>query len=299
MNPGVFIASLRPRQWTKNLILFAGVIFGQRLGETACVTRAALGTLIFCLASGAVYIFNDIADLERDRLHPYKRLRPIASGRLSIPTAVRAGLFLVIGCLVCAWLLGELFALAAALFFTWNWLYTRFLKHFMVLDVAGIGMSFVIRAVAGVVVVLPACPGVRISSWLLICTFFLSLFLGFSKRRDELIKIPSEERATRPALRRYSEPLLNAMIGTSFGLAFASYALYTVWPTTVAHFGTRNLVYTLPFVLAGMGRYLFLVFKEGRGGRPHEILLNDVFLQVTVLGWIIAAIMIIGSGAGA
>jgi 4-hydroxybenzoate polyprenyltransferase len=292
-----FWESLRPRQWTKNLILFAGVIFAQKLGDPVCLLRAGLGALVFCFVSGAVYLFNDIADVEQDRLHPYKRLRPIASRRLSIPAAVRGGLVLVAGCLVAAWLLGPPFLAAVLVFFLWNILYTRVLKRIRILDVVGIGVSFMIRAVAGVLVLSPRCPDVTISPWLLLCTFFLSLFLGFAKRRDELVKMAGTvQNSTRPVLNRYSEPLLNALIGTSFGLTLMTYALYTVWPSTVAHFGTRNLVFTLPFVLVGMARYLYLIFREGRGGRPHEILLNDLFLQTMVIGWIATAVLIIGTG---
>lgn len=291
----VFLEALRPRQWTKNLLLFAGVIFAQRLGDPDCVLRAALGAVVFCFSSGVIYIFNDIADIELDRRHPDKQRRPIASGRLPVPAAVRGGLVLLVLCLLAAALLGSLFLGVVALFFLWNWLYTRWLKRVPVLDVTGIGVSFVIRAGAGVAVLNPVAPGVGISSWLLLCTFFLSLFLGFCKRRDELLKIKQVNGGTRPVLRGYTEPMLNALIGVSLGLTSMMYALYTVWPSTVAHFGTRNLIYTLPFVLAGMGRYLFLVYKEDRGGRPHEILLNDSLLQVIVIGWVVTAIRIIGT----
>jgi 4-hydroxybenzoate polyprenyltransferase len=289
-----FLENLRPRQWTKNLLLFAGVIFAQKLGETPCVMRAFLGALVFCLASGVVYVYNDIVDRELDRLHPHKRLRPIASGRLPLTWAVRGGLVLGLICLVCGWLLGQEFLVMIAVFFLWNWLYSRWLKRVPVLDVMGIGMSFVIRATAGVMVMLPACPGVGISSWLLLCTFFLSLFLGFCKRRDELLRVDASQGTTRPVLREYSEPMLNALIGGSFALTTMMYALYSIWPTTVAHFGTQNLIYTLPFVLVGMGRYLYLVFLEDMGGKPHEILLNDAFIQVIVVSWIVTAIKIIG-----
>mgnify|MGYP001812718610 CR=1 FL=1 len=180
-------------------------------------------------------------------------------------------------------------------FFLWNWLYTRLLKKVPILDVTGIGMSFVIRAVAGVLVLLPVSPHVRLSPWLLLCTFFLSLFLGFSKRREEFIKLGQGNGQTRPVLRGYNEPMLNSLIGASFALTGMAYALYTVWPETVAQFGTRDLIYTLPFVLLGMGRYLYLVFLEDKGGKPHEILLNDLSLQVIVVGWILAAIRIIGT----
>lgn len=289
-----FVENLRPRQWTKNLILFAGIIFAQKLGESACLVRAFLGVMIFCLASGTVYLYNDIADIELDRLHPYKKLRPLASGRLPLFWAVRGILVLLVVCLGGGWLLGPEFLGMVALFFFWNWLYTNWLKRVPVLDVMGIGMSFVIRAVAGVMVLLASCPTVGISNWLLLCTFFLSLFLGFCKRRDELLRVDGSKVTTRPVLRDYSEPLLNALIGGSFALTTMTYALYTIWPSTVEHFGTQDLIFTLPFVLFGMGRYLYLVFLEDMGGKPHEILLNDAFIQIIVVSWIGMAIKIIG-----
>jgi len=290
----VYLESLRPRQWTKNLLLLAGVIFAQKLGDQGSVLRALAAVGVFCMASGVIYVFNDIADLELDRLHPNKKRRPLASGRLELRDAVRFGLVLLAVCLILAYLLGPFFLGGVAVFFLWNWLYTRWLKKVPILDVTGIGMSFVIRAVAGVLVLLPISPHVRLSPWLLLCTFFLSLFLGFSKRREEFIKLGEGNGETRPVLRGYTEPMLNSLIGASFALTGMAYALYTVWPETVSQFGTRNLIYTLPFVLVGMGRYLYLVFLEDKGGKPHEILLNDLALQVVVVGWILAAIRIIG-----
>jgi len=291
---GAFVENLRPKQWTKNLLLFAGIIFARKLGHTGCLLRAVAGTLVFCLASGVIYVFNDIADRDLDRSHPYKRKRPIASGRLPVAVARRFGGGLLALCLLAAWGLGPMFLAGVCFFFLWNWLYTGWLKRVPILDVTGIGMSFVVRATAGVLVIMPACPAVMISRWLLLCTFFLSLFLGFCKRRDELLKVEQETEQTRPVLRGYNEPMLNALIGGSFGLTSMTYALYTVWPHTVAQFGTRNLIYTLPFVLLGMGRYLYLVFLEDKGGRPHEILLVDFQLQVIVVAWVATAIKIIG-----
>ena len=291
---GTFLENLRPRQWTKNLLLFAGIIFARKLGHPECLWRAFAGAGIFCLASGVIYVFNDIADRELDRAHPHKKNRPIASGRLSVAAAARMGLGLMAFCLLAAWALGWQFLAGLCVFFLWNWFYTRWLKQVPVLDVTGIGMSFVIRATAGVLVILPACPQVGISIWLLLCTFFLSLFLGFCKRRDELLKVSQESVRTRPVLHGYSEPMLDALIGGSFALTCMMYALYTVWPHTVEQFGTRNLIYTLPYVLVGMGRYLYLVFLEDKGGRPHEILLVDFRLQIVVVAWVVTAVKIIG-----
>jgi len=288
------LVNLRPRQWTKNLILLAGVIFAQQLDDPASLLRAIAATFIFCLASGAVYIFNDICDVEQDRQHPYKRLRPIASGRLPVPMAWRAWAVLMGICLVSSFFLGWLFLASVMAFFLWNWAYSRFLKKLPILDVVGIGVSFVIRALAGVMVLLPLHPELELSVWLLLCPFFLSLFLGFCKRRNELVKLADESGSTRPVLLSYTETVLNAMIGASFGLTLAAYAVYTIWPSTVEHFGTRDLVWTTALVFAGLWRYLYLVFKEGQGGRPHEILLNDMILQLLVVGWIGLTVAIIG-----
>ncbi len=288
--------SLRPRQWTKNFILLAGVIFAQQLADVGSAVRALAAFAVFCFASGAVYIFNDLADVEQDRRHPYKCKRPIASGLLPEPAAWRIWAGLVVLCLAAASLLGWPFLAAVAAFFLWNWAYSRMLKRVPVLDVVGIGISFVIRALAGVLVLLPLHPELEISYWLLVCPFFLSLFLGFCKRRNELVNLADDSHATRPVLLSYTETVLNAMIGASFGLTLAAYAVYTVWPSTVTHFGTRSLVWTTVFVFAGLWRYLYLVFKEGRGGRPHEILLNDLALQGLVVGWIVTFVAIIGIG---
>jgi len=288
--------SLRPRQWTKNLILLAGVIFAQELQDPASVLRALAAVLVFCFASGAVYVFNDIADVAQDRLHPYKRLRPVASGRLPIPVAWRVWAVLVVACLAVGALLGGPFVGALAAFFGWNWAYSRFLKKLPILDVLGIGVSFVLRALAGVLVLVPLHPDLAVSFWLLVCPFCLSLFLGFCKRRNELVKLADDHGTTRPVLLSYTETMLNAMIGATFGLTMAAYAVYTVWPSTVDHFGTRNLVWTTGFVFLGLWRYLYLVFREGRGGRPHEILLNDLVLQLLVVGWITVFVAIIGTG---
>lgn len=294
--PLLVLEAMRPRQWTKNLILLAGVIFAQLLAEPAAVLRAVAAVAVFCVASGAVYVFNDLCDLEQDRQHPHKRRRPLASGRLPVATAWRVVGLLVTLALAASWLLGWAFFVAVGLFFCWNWAYSRFLKRLPIVDVIGIGVSFVIRALAGVMVLLPIAPDIEVSFWLLVCPFFLSLFLGFCKRRNELVKLADERGSTRSVLLAYTETVLNAMIGASFGLSLAAYALYTVWPSTVEHFGTRSLVWTTGLVFLGLWRYLYLVFREGRGGRPHEILLNDPSLQAIVMVWIVVFVVIIGTG---
>jgi len=288
-----FLENLRPRQWTKNLILFAGVIFSQTVGRQDALLRALAACLIFCLASGAIYVLNDLADADLDRQHPYKKRRPIPSGRLPARVAGFLALALTAVCLGAACLLGPTFALATGAFFLLNILYTHVLKKVAILDVTGIALSFVIRAVASVEVLRPISPGIQLSNWLILCTFFLSLFLGFAKRRSELMKVRPDNGHTRPVLADYTETLLNTLIGITFALTLAAYSLYTVWPGTVAHFGTSRLVFTLPFVFYGMGRYLFLVYRGGRGGRPHEILLNDPAIQLAVIGWVAVVFLLI------
>lgn len=288
-----FLENLRPRQWTKNLILFAGATFSQTIIDREAFLRAFLGVIVFCFASGAIYVLNDLRDAPLDAQHPYKRLRPIPSGRLPARAASALAGALALLCLGAAWLLGPTFALTTALFFLLNIAYTHALKRVVILDVVGIALSFVLRAIASVEVLRPVSPGIQLSKWLILCTFFLSLFLGFAKRRSEFIRVKPGGGETRPVLAGYSEPLLNLLIGVTFAMTLMVYTLYTIWPATVEHFGTPNLILTLPFVFYGMGRYLFLVYRGGRGGRPHEILLNDPLIQIAVVGWVCVVFLII------
>ncbi len=290
----LLIESLRPRQWTKNLILFAGLIFSQNLGDTGLFLRAAAGAGVFSLLSGCIYLFNDIVDVDLDRQHPYKRFRPVASGRLTERAAGVQAVLIAVLALACAWLLGREFLLTALAFLLLNVVYSLLLKRYVIIDVMGIAASFVVRAVASVTVLAAVIPGLALSKWLILCTFFLSLFLGFSKRRSEFVRVLATGNHTRPSLHRYNEQLLNLSIGLSMGLTLMAYVMYTLWPHTVSHFGTNRLVFTSPFVFLGLGRYLVLVFREGQGGRPHEILLGDATIKIAVLGWIVSVCAIIG-----
>lgn len=289
-----FVENLRPRQWTKNLILFAGLIFSQNTGDMDLLLRAAIGCLIFCLVSGSVYVMNDIADAELDRRHPVKRDRPIASGRLPARPAAIGAVSLIVGCLIGSWLLGLGFLATAAGYLLLNVLYTFVLKRVIILDVLGIAAGFVLRAVGSVEVLREAADHVPLSPWLILCTFLLAMFLGFSKRRAEFVGSPGNGNLTRPTLHDYTELLLNLLIGGSFALTVTAYFLYTVSPGTIEQFQTGKLVLTVPFVIAGLARYLVLVFKDGGGARPHEILLTDGRIQLSVIGWIITTCLVIG-----
>ncbi|MBC8424769.1 decaprenyl-phosphate phosphoribosyltransferase [bacterium] len=288
------VETLRPRQWTKNLILFAGLIFSQHTTNPALFWRAAAGAALFCLLSGVVYIFNDIRDVEHDRRHPVKCNRPIASGRLDVRAAEFVAIALALVSLACAVALGLRFAVVAALFLLLNVAYTHILKRLVILDVMGIAAGFVLRAVASVEVLRGAVEHIPLSNWLILCTFLLALFLGFAKRRAEYMHVRPAGRETRPSLRFYNEPTLNLLIGGTFALTITAYTLYTVSAGTIAHFDTWRLVLTVPFVVWGLGRYLVLIFKDGQGDQPHEILLTDLWIQLAVLGWIVTAYLIIG-----
>jgi 4-hydroxybenzoate polyprenyltransferase len=290
----VVIESLRPRQWTKNLVLFAGLIFSQHTTDPALFWRAAAGAALFCLLSGVVYIFNDIKDAEHDRRHPVKRARPIASGRLDVRTAEVVALVMAVVAVAGSALLGWRFAGVAACFLLLNVAYTLGLKKLVILDVVGIAAGFVLRAVGSVEVLRGAAEHIPLSNWLILCTFLLALFLGFAKRRAEYMHVLPVGLETRPSLRYYNELTLNMLIGGTFALTVTAYTVYTVSPGTIAQFGSWRLLLTVPFVVWGLGRYLVLIFKDGQGSQPHEILLTDIWIQMAVLGWIVTACLIIG-----
>jgi 4-hydroxybenzoate polyprenyltransferase len=283
------IRELRLRQWTKNLVLFAGLIFSRNAGDPELGLRSLLGFVCFCLVSGGVYLLNDIADRESDQLHPVKRLRPVASGELSPGAAWASALILVAGAGGMAFALGRTFFVVFAIFLALNLLYSLKLKQVFGLDVLSIAIGFVLRAIAGVEVLKVAQPDIELSAWLLVCTLFLALFLGLGKRRAELAQLSGDAERHRKSLAKYSMPLLNQMIATASAATVISYSIYTISPGTVQKFHTEKLVYTIPFVVYGLWRYLYLVFERQGGGNPSEVLLTDVPTLVNVLLWILVA----------
>jgi 4-hydroxybenzoate polyprenyltransferase len=287
------IVSMRPRQWTKNFVVFAALIFSRNFDNPAMVTRSVEAFFILCLLSGVIYIVNDIADLEKDRHHALKRLRPLASGALRKSTAIVAALLGVALGVYLSWRLGSNFLVVACGFFVLNFLYSFFLKRVVLLDAMSISLSFVLRAIAGVEALDVLDDSIEISPWLLICTLFLSLFLAFCKRRHELLTMenPGNHRET---LQEYSPALLDQLVAMSTSGSVLSYALYTIWPETVQKFGTGNLVYTVPLVLIGVMRYLYLVYSKEKGGSPSDLLLHERFLLIDVLLWILLVIAILG-----
>jgi 4-hydroxybenzoate polyprenyltransferase len=284
--------SLRPRQWVKNLFVFAALIFGQRL-FTASAWAALAAFAIFCGLSGAIYLFNDVADREKDRLHPRKRERPIASGRLSARAAILAGVVLVAVALAAAARLSAGLAATAAAYVVLLTLYSVWLKHVVIVDVLVVSIGFVLRAAAGALAI-----GVEISGWLLICTILIALFLALGKRRYEYLTLQGEAAHHRPILAEYSAELLDQMIAVVTASTVTAYALYTMSPETVAKFHTHLLPATLPFVLYGIFRYLYLLYRRQLGGNPSELFLNDRALLVNTALWIAAVLVILYGTAG-
>ena len=296
--PFALLVSLRPKQWIKNLILYAAWLFS--LGERAFVLEAEAATfalaswafLCFCLLSSAVYLINDILDVSADRLHPEKRNRPIASGALPVPAAAAAALCLLASGMAFAWWLAPAFAAAAAVYFVLFLLYSLALKRVAILDSMIIATGFVIRAIAGAIVV-----EVAISVWLVVCTIFLALFLGFAKRRTELVTLGQAAAEHRGILAHYSVPFLDLLISVSGTLAVTAYPLYSISPHSRQVFGPDAML-TLPFVFFGVFRYLYLVVQENRGGDPANVLLRDAQLLAAVVLWIALSIFLLTAKPG-
>jgi 4-hydroxybenzoate polyprenyltransferase len=282
---------MRPRQWTKNLVTFAGLIFSQNLTHGALLLKSVEAFVIYCALSGAIYLVNDVADVEKDKLHEVKRHRPLPSGKMSASTAVAGAVIISIIALFFAFQVGVSFFVVSIIFFALNIGYSLALKRIVLLDVVSISLSFVIRAIAGVEALVGVDPSIDISPWLLICTLFLSLFLAFCKRRHELTTMGDAARH-REALAEYSPELINQLVGITAAGAVLSYSIYTIWPDTVAKFGTTNLVYTIPLVLIGVMRYLYLVYSKDKGGSPSDLLLSEKFILIDVFLWILLVIAI-------
>ncbi|OGL08954.1 MAG: phosphoribose diphosphate--decaprenyl-phosphate phosphoribosyltransferase [Candidatus Rokubacteria bacterium RIFCSPLOWO2_12_FULL_71_22] len=281
------VVSLRPRQWLKNLFVFAGLIFAQKLFTPAAWIALAAFAL-FCALSGAVYLLNDVADRDRDRLDPRKRARPIAAGRLGVGVALAAAAVLVAGSLVAAAFLSRAFLATAVAYLVLLTAYSVWLKHLVIVDVIVVACGFVLRAVAGAVVI-----RVEMSGWLLICTILLALFLALGKRRFEYLSLGGDAVAHRPILAEYSPALLDQMIAVVTASTVTAYALYTMSPETVAKFHTQLLPATIPFVLYGVFRYLYLLYRRQLGGNPSELLLGDRALLLNALCWMLAVLLII------
>ena len=293
-----YLSLLRPAEWIKNIFVFAALGFGNRMGDREAVGLSLAAFVAFCLASSAGYIFNDIFDRERDRLHPTKKHRPLTSGAVSLPAAGVVIALLGFGVVViCAtalagqprfwWSVGAYLLLTAA--------YSVVLKYRMILDVIVIAILFVLRALGGAVAI-----DVPVSPWLLVCTFMLCLFIGFGKRRCELVTLGNSDalRGHRPTLVRYTPDLLTHLLSTSGGIAIMTFVLYTLdtsWKSPLQQ-RRHNLVFTLPLVVYGIYRYAMLI-ELGKGSGPTDLLIKDLPFLMAIVLWVMCVIVILYAGS--
>ncbi|MGE5234444.1 MAG: decaprenyl-phosphate phosphoribosyltransferase [Acidobacteriota bacterium] len=282
------VRSLRPAQWSKNVFVFAPLVFAQKLQDPHALLRATLAFAAFCSAASAVYLVNDVRDRDEDRRHPLKRHRAIAAGTLGVGPALVAATLLAVAAGVAAWRLGPAFTALLGGYVLLNLTYSLYLKQRVILDVMAIAAGFVLRVVAGAVAV-PA----PVSSWLLLCTIFLALFLAFSKRRHELTLLQDGAADQRRVLEHYSPAFLDQMINVVTASAVVSYALYAVAPETVQKFHTEHLVYTVPLVLFGIFRYLYLVYQSPGARNPTEAILHDPPFLLNIALWGLAVLWIV------
>ena len=289
------VTSLRPHQWTKNLVVFAawplGTVEGhlsQHLFDLESAWRVLAAFVIFCGLSGAVYLLNDVSDVERDRLHPRKRLRPIASGQLGRQPALLISALLAVVACGGSLTLGYRFTAVALGYVLLNLLYSFWLKNVLIVDALTVSLGFLLRAVAGALAI-----SVEINDWLLICTILLALFITLCKRRHELTSLNDTASGHRRILAEYSPYLLDQMIAVVTASCVMAYALATTAPETVAKYGTHRLAWTIPFVLYGIFRYLYLVHQKEQGGSPTDILLTDRPLLIDVALWGLAIVVIV------
>ncbi len=289
---GSYLRLLRPPQWVKNTFVFAAPVFARRIFEPPVLLRTLVVFAAFCLLSSVVYIVNDLADREEDRLHPRKRLRPIAAGLISPGPAIAVAVLLLLVSLTLLLYLSPAALLVGLTYLILMLLYSWTLKHRMLIDVITISMGFVLRALAGAV----AIP-VAISPWLITCTFTLCLFLGFSKRRCELAAFADVNQAGlhRPTLLRYSTDLLNHLLSVSAGIAVVTFLLYCMDERTVSSLGTNYLIYTTPLVVYGIFRYAMLV-ESGQVSGPTDVVLSDLPFIATVVSWSALAVVIVYAG---
>jgi 4-hydroxybenzoate polyprenyltransferase len=282
------LIALRPKQWVKNVALFAGLIFSQNFMNPAKVAVVFAAGFIFCIAASSVYLINDALDIEQDRRHPEKKFRPIASGALSVGFAFVLAALLMAWSIAMAFILnkGFLFFLSAYLFI--EVLYSFYLKDIVILDLFCIAAGFLLRVLSGAVVI-----DVPISSWLLICTIFLSLFLALGKRRGEMVLLEDTASSHRQVLSDYSLSFIDQMITIVTASTVLSYVLYTLSPETVGKFHTKGLLFSVTFVIYGIFRYLYLIYQKKEGGSPERLLFSDKPLLISLVFYMIAVVLVI------
>ena len=279
---------MRPHQWIKNTFVLTGLLFGHAWHNPVLVTQAIIAFVAFCLISSTIYIINDIVDIEQDRHHPSKRKRPLPSGKLKISTAAIFALVLGATALTLASFASTTVVVILLIYAVMNIAYSLKLKHVVILDVFIIATGFMLRILAGTLGL-----GIPPSQWLLLCGLMVTLFLGFSKRRAEIIALSADKTAHRKVLQEYSPVLLDKMIVVTAAGLIMSYSLYTMNPETIRIHGTPNLIYTVPFVIYGVFRYIYLLHHQSSGGDPSKDLVRDPHMLIVLLGWLITTVVLI------
>ena len=282
------LLSMRPEQWIKNFFVFTALLFSKNLLNPAKDIEAIIGFIIFCMITGCTYVINDLVDLEKDKLHPIKSRRPLASGNLKKGTAVKIIVLVCLAGLFLAFYMNVLYGVIILAYFLLNIGYSIYLKNIVIIDVVSIAAGFVFRVLGGAVII-----SVVASQWLILCTILLSLFLGFSKRRHELILLEDSATSHRSVLEHYSPYFLDQMIAVVTASTLICYALYTMSKDTIEKLGTSKLIYTIPFVLYGIFRYLYLVHQKEEGGSPTEIMFTDKPMIINICLWVISSFIFI------
>jgi len=279
---------MRPKQWVKNFLVFAALAFSGNLLSFELALKSVLCFAAFCLVASSVYVVNDIFDRERDQLHPEKKNRPVAAGKVSAVEAWVLGVLLFVLGLGLAYTLGRLVLLILLVYVASNFLYSSYFKHVAILDVFFVALGFVLRVIAG-----GEAIQVEISTWIILCTILGSLFLAFAKRRHELEIHGKNAAEHRKALAEYSQYFLDQMIAVTTASTVMAYSLWTMWPSVVEKFQTRHLPYTIPFVCYGIFRYLYLVHQKGEGGDPTRLFLKDKPLMLNILLWLMSVMAVL------
>lgn len=284
----ILLATLRPHHWIKNTFVFAPLVFSGQFMQIKMCLKAALVFVCFCMASSAIYALNDVSDRLEDQQHPTKKFRPVACGSMKPSTAILLSVTLIISVLAVACFLNRLAILSLLIYIVINIAYSLAIKHIAILDVLTIAFGFVLRILTGGIVI-----SVLPSYWLVLCTVMISLFLGFTKRRVELLSVNFETNNSRPVLKDYSVAFLDQVIPIVTGATILAYALYTVDAHTQMVLGTRAMLLTLPFVIYGLLRYLYLIYHLKRGADPTETLIHDVPTIINLLLWIVTSFLIV------
>ncbi len=278
---GLYVRLLRIPQWIKNTILFAGLIFGKKVTEPGAFLNSLAAFFLFSIVASSQYVINDYLDREEDARHPEKKYRPLASGELDAGLALIATGMILPLALVGAYILSPVFSFLVGFYLVFNIFYSKYLKHVVILDVMSISIGFILRAIAGAVVV-----EVAISSWLLLCTFMLSLFWGFAKRRGELYLLEKDAAIHRKILNEYTVNFLDLMMGIVATMTLLSYVMYTISPTTIQNLGTDKMIYTVPIVVYAVFRSLYIIYVKNMGHNPTRAILMDRAVLVSGVLWL-------------